>query len=57
MIIKPQIDNREYKFMTLDNELEVLIIYDAETQESSAALAVQSGFYNDPADCQGLSHF
>ena len=30
-LIKPKIDNNEYKFITLDNKLEVLIIYDKET--------------------------
>jgi len=56
-MIKPKIDKREYKYIVLDNKLEVLVVYDPNTRESSAALAVQSGFYNDPEDSQGLSHF
>ena len=56
-LIKPKIDNNEYKFISLDNKLEVLIIYDKETDLSAAAMSVGIGFYNDPFETQGIAHF
>jgi insulysin len=56
-IIKPQIDTNEYKYITLSNKLNVLLIHDKNTSISSASMTVNVGFYNDPPNAQGLAHF
>ncbi len=50
-------DDREYRFLTLDNELKVLLISDDEADKSAASLTVFRGNYSDPADYPGLAHF
>jgi insulysin len=50
-------DLKEYKAITLDNGLRVLLIHNNETAKSAAALAVNVGHFNDPRDRQGLAHF
>jgi secreted Zn-dependent insulinase-like peptidase len=56
-VIKPKIDHNEYKFIELDNKLQVLMIYDKDADKSAAAMTINVGFYNDPEDTQGLAHF
>jgi len=56
-IIKSQQDDREYKLITLKNELDVLLISDKETDISSASLSVNVGYLNDPDELPGLAHF
>ena len=56
-IIKPPIDNREYKYLILDNKLQVVIINDKQTNISSVSLSVNIGYYNDQPDTPGLAHF
>lgn len=56
-IIKPKIDTNEYKYITLPNKLNVLLIYDKNTSISSASMTVNVGFYSDPPHAQGLAHF
>ena len=50
-------DNREYQYLTLDNELKVLLISDPETEKSAAALSVFRGSLSDPDSRPGLAHF
>lgn len=56
-LIKPKIDNNQYKFLTLPNKLDVLLIYDKDTDISASGMTIQAGFYDDPIDTQGLAHF
>ena len=56
-IIQSSNDKRSYKKITLDNQLECLMISDPETEKSSACCDVQVGSMSDPADAQGLAHF
>jgi len=56
-IIKSQQDDREYKLITLENELDVLLIHDKDTDIASASLSVNVGYLNDPDDLPGLAHF
>jgi len=56
-IIKPKIDTKEYKFITLDNDLDILLIYDKSCEMSAAAMSINIGYYNDPENIQGLAHF
>ena len=51
-------DNRVYKFMQLpENDLRVVLISDPETDMSGAAMNVNAGSFNDPANYTGLAHF
>lgn len=56
MHISPNDSNR-YRFITLSNQLRVLLIEDSTAQKSSAALAVNVGHFDDPADREGLAHY
>ncbi|KAJ3324178.1 Insulinase (Peptidase M16) [Blyttiomyces sp. JEL0837] len=55
-IPKPDIDDREYRLLTLANGLDVLIVSDPTTDRSSAALDVHVGHLSDPEDALGLAH-
>lgn len=50
-------DDREYRYLTLPNELRVLLVADAETDKSAAALVALRGSYDEPANRPGLAHF
>jgi insulysin len=50
-------DNSEYRRLTLDNGLRVILLSDPKLNKSSAALAVGAGSFSDPASRQGLAHF
>ncbi|SNY51472.1 Secreted Zn-dependent peptidases, insulinase-like [Arsukibacterium tuosuense] len=50
-------DNRAYHHLTLDNGLTVLLVKDSNAEKSAAALTVNVGHFDDPADYQGMAHF
>ena len=50
-------DEREYAAVTLDNGLQVLMVSDATTEKSAAALSVGVGAFSDPMDFQGMAHY
>ena len=50
-------DVRNYRLITLDNQLEVLLISDPETQVAAAAIDVNTGYFDDPDSVPGLAHF
>src|SRR5437762_7572592 len=57
-IQKPDIDGRDYLLIRLkDNNLEALLISDNNTEYSSAAMNVHTGYMKDPKDFPGLAHF
>ena len=56
-IIKPKVDNRTYKGLTLQNGLKVVLIKDEESTISSACMYVRVGSLKDPIEFQGLAHF
>lgn len=56
-IIKPDIDDRSYRIIQLNNGLTALLINDPTTDKSAAALDVHVGSYNDPKNLPGLAHF
>lgn len=56
-IVTPVSDQREYQYLELENGLRVFIISDSEAERSAAALDVNVGSGNDPADRMGLAHF
>ena len=50
-------DDRQYKSITLPNQLEVLLISDKNTDKAAAALDVNIGSGSDPKGYEGLAHF
>lgn len=56
-ILKPDIDDRNYRIIKLNNQLTALLINDPTTDKSAAALDVNVGSYNDPKNLPGLAHF
>ncbi len=56
-VVKSRNDDRSYRHLTLDNQLQVLLISDPDTDEAAAALDVAVGSYADPDDRPGLAHF
>ncbi|TFH91229.1 insulinase family protein [Vibrio ouci] len=56
MHISPN-DTNQYRYLTLSNGVRVLLIHDDTAQKSAAALAVNVGHFDDPADREGLAHY
>ena len=52
----PSLDDRTYRVIRLPNELEALLVHDAETDKASAALDVNVGNFSDEYDMPGLAH-
>lgn len=55
-LIKSPNDPRLYRAITLENQLQVVLISDPTAEKSSAALSVDVGWLNDPKQQQGLAH-
>ena len=53
---KPSLDDRDYRVVRLDNELEALLVHDAETDKASAALDVNVGNFSDEDGMPGMAH-
>ena len=56
MIQSPN-DDKNYRPLTLDNGLRVLLIENRHSSKAAASLAVNAGHFDDPDDRQGLAHF
>jgi insulysin len=52
----PSLDDREYRIVKLPNELEVLLVHDAETDKASAAMDVNVGNFSDEEAMPGMAH-
>ncbi|EPC01810.1 hypothetical protein L861_21530 [Litchfieldella anticariensis FP35 = DSM 16096] len=50
-------DNRDYRILTLDNGLSVLLVSDPEADMAAASMNVGVGSAYDPSDLAGLAHF
>ncbi|WP_244613372.1 insulinase family protein [Modicisalibacter radicis] len=50
-------DSRDYRTLTLDNGLEVLLISDPDADKAAAAMNVAVGSSQDPGAIPGLAHF
>lgn len=50
-------DTNQYRYLTLSNNLRVLLIHDPDAQKSAAALAVNVGHFDDPIERQGMAHY
>lgn len=53
---KPSLDDRDYRVIRLDNELEALLVHDPDTDKASAALDVNVGNFSDESDIPGMAH-
>lgn len=53
---RPDLDNRTYRVIKLKNQLEALLIHDAETDKASASLDVNVGSFSDMDDMPGIAH-
>ncbi|KAF2279892.1 LuxS/MPP-like metallohydrolase [Westerdykella ornata] len=53
---RPELDNRQYRIITLPNKLEALLIHDPDTDKASAALDVNVGSFSDAEDMPGIAH-
>ncbi|PVF92439.1 hypothetical protein CPB86DRAFT_819632 [Serendipita vermifera] len=54
---KPDLDDRDYRLIKLDNGLHALLIHDPTTDKAAAAMDVCVGNMSDPNDMPGLAHF
>ncbi|KAH7012102.1 peptidase M16 inactive domain-containing protein [Microdochium trichocladiopsis] len=52
----PSVDNRGYRVIRLPNQLEALLVHDADTDKASAALDVNVGSFSDESDMPGMAH-
>ncbi len=50
-------DDREYRYIALDNGLRALLISDADTEKAAASLDVYVGSASNPENRGGLAHF
>ncbi|GAA5316293.1 MAG: insulinase family protein [Candidatus Pelagadaptatus aseana] len=57
VVIKGDSDPRTYRYLSLANDLRVVLISDPETQKAAASLDVAIGSADDPRDREGLAHF
>lgn len=56
-IQKSQRDDRQYRAISLDNKMTVLLVSDQQAVKSLAALALPVGSLQDPIQQQGLAHY
>ncbi|KAG8828958.1 Insulinase (Peptidase M16), partial [Serendipita sp. 399] len=56
-IEKPDLDERQYRLIKLENGLQALLVHDATTDKAAAAMDVGVGHLSDPDDVPGLAHF
>jgi hypothetical protein len=52
----PSLDDRSYRVILLPNQMEVLLVHDAETDKASAALDVNVGNFTDEDEMPGMAH-
>lgn len=56
VVVSP-LDERRYRHISLPNKLQVLLVHDAATEKSAAAMDVNVGHFSDPEEVAGLAHF
>jgi hypothetical protein len=52
----PSLDDRSYRVIRLPNQLEVLLVHDADTDKASAAMDVNVGNFSDEEEYPGMAH-
>lgn len=56
-ILQSPNDPRQYRYLTLRNNLRVLLVQQTDSEKSAAALTVNVGHFDDPVEREGLAHF
>lgn len=56
-IIQPLTDNRELRWIELNNEMNIVLISDPDSLHGGAALEIDVGSSYDPEEIPGLAHF
>ena len=56
-IVQSQNDERQYRYVTLENSLKVILVSDSKADKSAASMDVHIGHMADPKDREGLTHF
>ena len=56
-IRQSEYDDRQYKYLTLDNKLRIVLVSDPSVERSAAAVSVHAGYSSDPPWLPGLAHF
>jgi protease III len=56
-IVKSPNDTRLYRSITLENQLEVVLVSDPSIEKSAAALSVKVGSFQEPKEFGGLAHY
>ncbi len=57
VVIKSPADDRDYRYLTLDNGMKALLISDPDADKAAAAVDVNVGSWQDPDNRLGLAHF
>jgi secreted Zn-dependent insulinase-like peptidase len=55
-MIKSFIDERKYRVIRLQNNIEVILIHDPNNQKSAASMTVGTGSFEDSEEAPGLAH-
>ncbi|CCE61898.1 hypothetical protein TPHA_0B02260 [Tetrapisispora phaffii CBS 4417] len=55
--LKPDLDDRSYRYIQLPNSLKALLISDPQTDKAAASIDVNVGAFEDPENLPGLAHF
>lgn len=56
LVVSPN-DQRDYRTLKLNNEIEVVLVSDPTVDKSAAALSVGVGLLHDPMTQQGMAHY
>lgn len=56
-VVKSPNDDREYRIITLPNQIEIMLVSDPSTEKSAASLSVGVGLLQDPMTQQGMAHY
>lgn len=57
VIIKPERDDRSYRYFQLPNGLAVVAVSDPMTETASASMFIRVGHMQDPEELAGMAHF
>ncbi len=56
-VLRSPNDERQYRYLQLDNKMKVLLVSDAKAEKSAASLNVYVGSFQNPVEREGLAHF
>jgi len=56
-ILTPALEGRKIEKLILQNGMHVYLVYDPGTEQSGAALCVETGSWDDPKEYPGMAHF